>query len=311
MACNLCESNETTPFLLAPDMYTGERHRLVRCTHCGLVRTDHPPPSEPLYVYGETVDAGKRFGTAQRVLQWFRRARVRQFLGQQSGRALDVGCGDGSFLAALAEQGWEVYGTELSALIAASARHRLGDRVHAGELESAAYPKASFDLVTFWHVLEHLSNPKRALVEARRLVKSDGMVVIAVPNIGSFQAQLFREDWLHLDVPRHRWHFDSTTLARLAEHCGFDVQQVGHFSLEYGPFGIVQGIATKLGGGHGLFTRLLRLSPLDLVREISFWPHLLLVSFVILPSILVEALASMARRGGALKVVLKPRGGGP
>jgi SAM-dependent methyltransferase len=244
-------------------------------------------------------------------LQWFRRARVRQFLGQQSGRALDVGCGDGSFLAALAEQGWEVYGTELSALIAASARHRLGDRIHAGEMESAAYPEASFDLVTFWHVLEHLSNPKQALVEARRLVKSDGMVVIAVPNIGSFQAQLFREDWLHLDVPRHRWHFDSTTLPRLAEHCGFDVQQVGHFSLEYGPFGIVQGIATKLGGGHGLFTRLLRLSPLDLVREISFWPHLLLVSFVIFPSILVEALASMARRGGALMVVLKPRGGGP
>jgi hypothetical protein len=137
------------------------------------------------------------------------------------------------------------------------------------------------------------------------------MVVIAVPNIGSFQAQLFREDWLHLDVPRHRWHFDSTTLPRLAEHCGFDVQQVSHFSLEYGPFGIVQGIATKLGGGHGLFTRLLRLSPLDLVREISFWPHLLLVSFVIFPSILVEALASMARRGGALMVVLKPRGGGP
>jgi SAM-dependent methyltransferase len=260
-----------------------------------------------MYVYAGTADAGVRFGPAQGILQMFRRARVRHCTGRRRGRALDVGCGDGSFLIGLARQGWEVFGTELSAPIAATATQRLGDRIYIGELEKIPHPEASFDLITFWHALEHLDHPRRALAAARRLIKSDGTVVIAVPNIGSLQAQLFKQDWLHLDVPRHRWHFDPGTLSDLAERCNFEVRQVRHFSAEYGPVGIVQGIATKLGGGHSLFTRLLRRSPLDLVWDINFWLHLILVTFAILPSVLLEALASMARRGGAVVVVLKPR----
>jgi SAM-dependent methyltransferase len=307
MGCILCDTEETTSFLVAPDMYTGETYRLVRCACCGLIRTDRPPSSEHLYVYGKTADAGKRFALAQRLLQWFRRARVRKFVGQHPGRALDVGCGDGSFLAALAQRGWDVYGTELSASIAASAWQRLGDRIRVGEVEAAAYPEASFDLITFWHVLEHLNNPRNALAEARRLIKPGGRVLVGVPNIRSFQAQLFKEDWLHLDVPRHRWHFSPDTLTELAQRCDFDVVQFRHFSAEYGPFGIVQGIATRLGGGHVLFTRLLRLSPLDLLREASVWPHLLLVACTLLPSYLVEAAAAGVRRGGAVVAVLTPR----
>jgi SAM-dependent methyltransferase len=264
-----------------------------------------------MYVYAGTADAGVRFGPAQGILQMFRRARVRHCTGRRRGRALDVGCGDGSFLIGLARQGWEVFGTELSAPIAATAKQRLGDRVRIEEIEKISHQEASFDLITFWHVLEHLDHPRRALAAARRLIKSDGTVVIAVPNIGSLQAQLFKQDWLHLDVPRHRWHFDPGTLSDLAERCNFEVRQVRHFSAEYGPFGIVQGIATKLGGGHILFTQLLRRSPSDLVWDISFWLHLILVTFAILPSVLLEALASLARRGGAVVVALKPKVIGP
>jgi SAM-dependent methyltransferase len=307
MGCILCESDQPTPFIVTKDMYTGEPHALARCACCGLISTDRPPSSEKLYEYGKTADAGKRFGPAQLLLQWFRSARVRRFAGRRPGRALDVGCGDGSFLAALARRRWEVYGTELSAPIAATARQRLGDRIRVGEAEHGAYPDASFDLITFWHVLEHLNNPRTALAEARRLIKPDGTVVVAVPNIRSFQARCFRQDWLHLDVPRHRWHFDPATLSDLARRCGFEVKQIRHFSMEYGPFGIIQGIATRLGGGHALFTRLLRLPARDLVRETSFWLHLCLVTCAIVPSVLLEALAAGAKRGGAMVVVLKPR----
>lgn len=307
MSCTLCDTDLTTPYVVARDMYTGEAYHLVRCAQCGLIRTDQPPCVPTLYVYGGTADAGARFGPAQRLLQMFRHSRVRRFTRRRPGRALDVGCGDGSFLMGLAQQGWDVYGTELSPSIAATAKQRFGDRIHIGELEKTPHSEASFDLITFWHVLEHLGDPRKALAEARRLLRPDGTVLVAVPNIQSLQAYLFKQDWLHLDVPRHRWHFDPRTLANLAERCNFKVEQVRHFSTEYGPFGIVQGIATKLGGGHVLFTRLLRCSPLDLVGDSSFWLHLLLVTFAILPSVLLEALASMAKHGGAVVMVLKAR----
>jgi SAM-dependent methyltransferase len=243
----------------------------------------------------------------QRLLQMFRRARVRQLAGLPAGRALDVGCGDGSFLEALAQLGWEVFGTELSPSIAATATQRFGEHIQVGELDHTAHEEASFDLITFWHVLEHVDDPRSALDHARRLIRPDGTVIIAVPNIQSLQAQMFKQDWLHLDVPRHRWHFDPETLTRLADRCGFEVEHIRHFSVEYGPFGIVQGIATKLGGGHVLFTRLLRLSPLRLIRDASFWMHLLLVPFIVIPSVLVEALAAMRGRGGCVVLALKPK----
>src|SRR5215216_2358887 len=156
MRCAICDNEHTTPFLMASDMYTGGDYRIVRCHFCGLIRTEQPASSDDLYIYGKTANAGARFGGTQRLLQMFRRARARQFLGRQAGRALDVGCGDGSFLLRLAQSGWDVFGTELSESIAVSATLLLKDRIHIGDLQYSGQPDSSFDLITFWHVIEHL-----------------------------------------------------------------------------------------------------------------------------------------------------------
>jgi SAM-dependent methyltransferase len=307
--CPICDSHGWDIFLIAADMYTGKPYRLLSCNQCGLVRTeeDDAPPLISLYTYSGSSDAGKRFGPMQGVLQALRRDRVRTLAPGRPGRVLDVGCGDGSFLAALDQQGWDVFGTELSESIAATARQRLGDRVHVGAIEKIRCAESSFDLITFWHVLEHLDDPAQALAEARRLVKADGRIVVAVPNIESLQAHMFKEHWLHLDVPRHRWHFNPHTLATLADRCRLHVECIRHFSLEYGLFAMVQGTATKAGLGHSLFTRLMRLSPSQLVREPLFWAHVPLLAFAIAPSLLLECGAAICGRGGAMNMVLKPQ----
>jgi SAM-dependent methyltransferase len=309
MDCPACGRNAWSSFLVATDMYTGMPHAILHCDNCGLARTaDHDDSSSSkLYVYGGSFDAGERFGPRQWVLRAFRRARLRAVAARRPGRVLDIGCGDGSFLMALAQRGWEIFGTELSEPIAATARKRLGERVRVGPIDEIGFAEASFDLVTFWHVLEHLANPGLVLSEARRLVRTDGRVVVAVPNIESLQASIFKEDWLHLDVPRHRWHFSPRTLAAVADRCDLRVESIQHFSLEYGPFAIVQGVATKAGLGHSLFTRLVRLALPQLVREPLFWAHIPVLAFAIVPSFLLELGAAICGRGGAVVMVLRPK----
>lgn len=307
-ACPACGHDVWRPHLVTAEMFTGDPYTIARCDGCGLARTaeDGRPSSADSYMYSGESDAGKRFGAMQWLLRLFRSARARRFSTQHAGRALDVGCGDGTFLEALAGKGWEVYGTELTSSIAATARERLGDRLRVGNLEEAGLASTSFDLITFWHVLEHLDAPDRALVEARRLLKPDGQIVVAVPNIDSWQARVFKEDWLHLDVPRHRWHFSPRTLAALAGRCGFRAERVRHFSLEYGPVAIVQGVAFRLGLGHVLFTRFIRESPARLIREPLFWANVAVAVFAAVPGLLFELISAFCRRGGAIEVVLRP-----
>jgi SAM-dependent methyltransferase len=176
-----------------------------------------------------------------------------------------------------------------------------------GAIDQLDFPAASFDLVTFWHVLEHLEDPKLALIEARRILKTDGRLMVAVPNIESLQAWLFGDVWLHLDVPRHRWHFSPRTLAAVADRCGLRIESTRHFSLEYGPFAIVQGVATKVGLGHYLFTHLVRDALGQLVRDVRFWAHVPLIAISAVPSVLLEFAAAISGRGGAFAMTLKPK----
>lgn len=307
ITCPVCEDQTWREFLLAADMYNGVRHRILRCGTCGLAQTeDGAEASSPeSYVYQGSHDAGHRFGPMQWVLRLFRKKRMSALSMKRVGCALDVGCGDGSFLEALEQEGWDVNGTELSASIAATARERLGDRIHVGGIGEAGFSSSSFNLITFWHVLEHLEDPRHALSEAGRLLKSDGRIVVAVPNINSWQAGWFGGEWLHLDVPRHRWHFSPETLDTLASRCGLHVESVRHFSLEYGPFAILQGVATKCGLGHALFTRLVRLSPVRLAYDPLFWVHIPLLLFAVVPSLLLELLASFNGRGGTIEMILR------
>lgn len=144
--------------------------------------------------------------------------------GLEGGRILDVGCGAGFFLRALGEKSWSRYGVEIGDEAAGAAATVLGSQqIFTGTLLEAKFDTAAFDVVTFWSALEHTNEPRKNLLEARRILRSGGTVVIQVPNAASYQARMFKGDWFSLDAPRHRFHFNLQNLKQLLEGTGFAI----------------------------------------------------------------------------------------
>ena len=142
------------------------------------------------------------------------------------GRLLDLGCGEGANLATLQEDGWDVHGIEMSNTAVAAARERVGNRIHHGTLETAPYADESFDVILLSHSLEHMFSPVATLVKLHRLLRPKGLLVVAVPNVGSLEAGLFGKWWLPWDPPRHLYHFDKETLKKTLERAKFRVNRV-------------------------------------------------------------------------------------
>jgi SAM-dependent methyltransferase len=157
------------------------------------------------------------------MIGWPFRGLLRQVPRRRAGgRVLDIGCGSGGYLAILAELGWKCSGVETGAKSRAYAQTVLGLDVREGPLEACGFPDASFDVVTLWHVIEHLPDPRATLREIRRVLKPDGLLLLRTPNVESWEASLFRGNWYGLDAPRHLYLFSPATLELLLRQCGFE-----------------------------------------------------------------------------------------
>lgn len=221
--CNLCQSETATHWLTGVDRVMGHTFDICRCCHCRLRYTNPRPAVDEMTAYYPEPAALP--WPAQIVKRWLRQWRARWCAtGLPPGRVLDIGCGDGWMLNTLHQAGWDVTGTERCEQRAAPARN-LGVDVRIGDVARCDFPAASFDLVILWHSLEHLHDPLGTLVEVRRLMRPLGRLVVAVPNAESWQAQVAGHHWVHLDVPRHLYHFDSTTLELMLRRAGFQVQR--------------------------------------------------------------------------------------
>lgn len=312
--CPACGGKDWQEHLAAREFFTGDLYPICRCVSCGCGRTVDVLSPEALaraYNYGTIRDAGRRFiPSIQWVFARLQHARIRfvHRIRPSAGRVLDVGCGSGAFLTALAAKGWNVWGTELDSDVAASAADRLNGRVLVGSAKAVDPGLAPFDLAVFWHVLEHLEEPREELAAACRLLGEGGRILVAVPNGGSWQARLTGRHWLHLDVPRHRWHFSWPGVRLLAQSLGMQAERINSFSFEHGGFGMFQSLLARVGLGHTLFTNLFRgsrqasgrrptLSRLRFVGSILLMPLLPL-------AFLLEAVATKLGRGGVLVIVL-------
>jgi SAM-dependent methyltransferase len=135
------------------------------------------------------------------------------------GRYLDVGCGSGGALGVARALGWQVAGVEVDEAAAAKAR-RFSARVHAGDLQAAPFAPGEFDLITAFHVLEHVPDPVGAVRRMLGWLAPGGLLVIEVPNAGGLGARLFGRAWSGLELPRHLSHFTPATLERAVGQAG-------------------------------------------------------------------------------------------
>ena len=120
-----------------------------------------------------------------------------------TGRLLDVGCGDGSFLALMDSIGWDVMGCEPDPEAARIAKERFGLHVIAGMFEDIDITSNSFDAITLSHVIEHTADPYRTLRRCFNMLRNGGSLVLITPNIRSLGHRLFGSSWYNLDPPRH------------------------------------------------------------------------------------------------------------
>lgn len=138
------------------------------------------------------------------------------------GRILDIGAGTGDFLLECKNQNWDILGIEPNDKakgIAVGKGIKFGDTIE--KLESN-----SFDVITMWHVLEHVPDVEHQVAELKRLLKPSGTIIIAVPNFKSYDANYYKEFWAAYDVPRHLWHFSKTAIEKLFDKQNMNLEDI-------------------------------------------------------------------------------------
>ena len=200
-----------------------EEFRLLRDETIDLVFTYPQPSEDKLGSYYESEDYishtdGKRslFEKAYQFVKNIalkRKLKLINELQSSKGLLLDIGTGTGDFLSQAKQNGWQIIGVEPNEKARNIALQKGVTYIgHTSELEDH-----SVDVVTMWHVLEHVPDVNAQIKELKRLLKPAGTIVIAVPNFNSYDANYYGKFWAAYDVPRHLWHFSRLSIEKLFE----------------------------------------------------------------------------------------------
>ena len=213
--------NPTTFLTVKDHSVTGETFQLLLDDDLQLLKTDPQPSADNLGRYYESDDYishtdGKRTlfeKLYHTVKQKALRDKIKLLEGfkPSKGNLLDIGAGTGDFLVEAKKSGWRITGIEPSSKARGIATAK--GISFANNLE--AIEDHSQDVITMWHVLEHVPDIEKEIAELKRILKHDGVLIIAVPNYKSYDAQYYGNFWAAYDVPRHLWHFSKTSIKKL------------------------------------------------------------------------------------------------
>ena len=139
---------------------------------------------------------------------------------RKTGRLLDIGTGTGYFADTMVRRGWKVEAVEKNPQAREFAKEHFGLEVKP-ESALQEFAPGSFDVITLWHVMEHLEHLGEVWQQFHEMLTEKGLLIVAVPNCSSYDAQRYGEYWAAYDVPRHLWHFTPGTIQQLASRHGF------------------------------------------------------------------------------------------
>lgn len=222
--CPICNNREFKSYLTCNDyLVSDEKFVIQECSTCGFRLTNPRPDAKSIgdyyksdnYISHNDESSGLINSLYRRVRKYTLGSKLRLIkkLHKGEGKLLDVGCGTGSFLEVCKENGWQIAGVETDPAVRVLAQEKLGIQV-LQEL-SEVPDEESFDIITLWHVLEHIPNLNDAISRLSTLLAPSGTLLIAVPNSNSYDANYFKEFWAAYDVPRHLYHFTPSTIEKL------------------------------------------------------------------------------------------------
>jgi SAM-dependent methyltransferase len=297
-ACPVCHGALQLALAGVRDPQSDEAFDVVRCSRCQLgITTPAPEDLEPYY---GTRYYGGRHWITRRYCAWRRMRVIQQTTRDIAPSTLvDIGCGDGSFLLEARQAGWTVLGTEVN------------DRIPSPGLEiwgslDDLKARAPFGCVTLWHSLEHLRHPTEALADLAAMLVPGGTFVVAVPDSRGLQARLFGQHWLHLDVPRHLYHFSLSSLRAAFEQAGLDVTRVWHHEAEYDWFGWIQSALNRIMPRPNILFDALTRRPRRVSRALVA-ANAVLAGLLLLPAFVATVVSTWAGQGGTIIVAARRR----
>jgi len=233
--CPVCGSDVFEPFISGKDYFlTGESFGIVKCRDCGFRFTNPRPEPSELGRYYQSAEyishSDSRKGFFALVYQQVRKytlgrkyAMISKF--QSQGEILDIGCATGQFLNYMAKHGWKTTGIEPDEQTRKRAISEFRLEVFSEE-KLNVFPKESFDVITMWHVLEHVSDLNGRIAQIKNLLKPGGTFIVAVPNANAMDAKIYGTYWAAYDLPRHLYHFTEKDMKLLMNKYAFNIEHI-------------------------------------------------------------------------------------
>lgn len=230
--CPLCQSNAIKKRFACTDHFaTGETFDVYECTDCHFAFTQNVPDEKeigryyesPTYISHSNTNKGitnRLYHIVRKIMLKNKTGLVKRLTLLKNGKILDYGAGTGHFARAMKKRGWEVTAIEKSDKARELSKREFDFEMLPTESLSDIKDR-EFDVVTMWHVMEHIQDLDNMWDELYRILDDTGIAIIAVPNSKSYDAQRYGEHWAAYDVPRHLWHFTPNTIMRWGEKHNF------------------------------------------------------------------------------------------